>query len=167
MEKIILNEIEILGSVEPAENEEEFTLSFEIQGANNFHLFSNLLNNEDFDIIVPSLNHEFKAKKISSSSSYQSPLNQYTEVRFSVTYKEYSEDEKPEWNGLLGTTQTAIGNWARTRALSELLVEKGIISMEEYENKINIIIDRDFEEMREYIFEGKTKAEKEIEEKVK
>lgn len=166
MEKVILDQIEVFGTVEPGENEEEFTLSFEVQGANNFHLFSNLLNNEVFDIIVPSLNHEFKAKRLSSSSSYQSPLNQYTEVCFSVTYKEYNEDEKPEWNGLLGTTQTAIGNWARTRAISELLVEKGIITMEEYEHKIGKIIDRDLEEMREFIFEGKAKSEKKIEEKV-
>ena len=61
-----------------------------------------------------------------------------------------------EWNVFTGLFHTATGNRARTRAISELLIEKGIISMEEY-NKLNEVAKRDFEEMKRFINEGEGK----------
>jgi len=160
MEKIWLNEIELWGEVVPEEGEENaFRLSFGVKGANNYHLFSNLLKESTFDIKVPSLGHDFKAKRLYHSASYRDPLNHDTEIQFSLVYKEYvpEEEQEGEWNVFSGLFHTAINNWSRTRALAELLEEKGIIKRSEYEDRIKLIGERDFEEMKKFILNGESK----------
>lgn len=159
MEKISINKVEVLGSVAPKEEEGQFELRFEVEGENNYRLFNHLLNQNTLDIKVPSLEHDFKAKKVSLSSAYRGHLSADTRATFYFSYEQYSEpeEEEKEWSPLGGITATAINNWARTRALASFLIEKEYFSHEEYEERIKQIKEADLEEMRSFIFEGKVK----------
>lgn len=164
MEKILINKVEVLGSVAPKKEKGQFELRFEVEGENNYRLFNHLLNQNTLDIKVPSLEHDFKAKKVSLSSAYRGHLSADTRATFYFSYEQYSEleekekeEEEKEWSPLGGITATAINNWARTRALASFLIEKEYFSHEEYEERIKQIKEADLEEMRAFIFEGKVK----------
>lgn len=161
--QIFINKVEVHGEV--TQEGEEFYLSFNVHGANNYHLFSNLIKEDIFDIKVPQMDQEFKAKRINHSSSYRNSLEENTLINFCITYKEHiqEEEEKKEWNPLVGVGQTAINNWIRTRALSELLEEKGIITRKEYDDKLKEIGKRDFEDMKAFIGTGEYPKKEEVE----
>ena len=88
MEAIKLNQYEVFGTVEPAANKGEFTLKFVVKGAQNFHFINGILADKSFDIMVPSLGHEFKAKAVSHLSSYTNPLHENSIIEFDVTYRQ-------------------------------------------------------------------------------
>ncbi|WP_188405506.1 DUF3219 family protein [Thalassobacillus devorans] len=122
-------------------------VEFMVRGENEFHLFSNLLRENTFDIKVPEFDMDYKAKILSSSSSYNDQLTGDTPVRFSVELQEYDEENDSNWNATTATGVIGVQNWARTRALAELLQEKGILTKQEYDEKIRQVLDRDKEEM--------------------
>jgi hypothetical protein len=128
---------------------------FTVIGENNYHLVNKLLNSGNvFNFEVPESAVELKVKKGTSSSSYKELLNERTIVNFSIELKEINPDEIPEWTVLTGTYQASMMNWIRTRAISELLKDKGIITIEEYEERIIHIRERDWDSMSEFLITG-------------
>lgn len=155
MEEVIINDVLIHGEIEENENG-EFILSFNVEGENNYHLHSLLFTKDSFDIEFPHLNKSFNARIVSYSTSNSESLNDNSIVNFRVTFKEFIEgdNEESEWNDFDGIAQTTITNWVRVRALFELLEEKGILTKNEIDNKINEVGERDFEDMLQFIKTG-------------
>jgi hypothetical protein len=151
---IFINDVEIDGELEELnKSDNHFNFYFKVVGVNNYHLYSNLLNSDKLKVSIPALELEFDAKKGPNSSSYRDPLNDDTEVDFSVEFKQSTEEETG-WDLNTGLVSTAISNWARTRALAKALKDKGILSSEEYEQYIDDILASDREDMTEWILKG-------------
>ena len=106
----------------------------------------------------------FKAKTESSSWKYTGNiLDDTTPIIYSIEILELDKDLPEEHNALLSVVETSIMNWIRTRSISELLIEKGIISEQEYIEKINKVIERDFDNLKNVIAYGKPEPEENIE----
>lgn len=160
MTRIIVNGVSIEGNVEILdENKKHFTVDFSVRGESQYNLYTILFKERELDVKIPDLDYEFKATRVNSSSSYQNELNESTEVHLTFELKEYNEEEDNGWTIFNGYFSGIINNWSRTRALAELLEEKGIVSIEEYIDKIELVRERDFDEMREFIVNGKSKEE--------
>lgn len=123
---------------------------------------SNLIAQTDspFDII---LDNEIKlrVKKANSSWSYKNDVDETTKIPITLELVEL-DPELPEDHDIKNMLNAeVILNWIRTRATSELLVEKGIISKEEYEEKLKDLIERDGKNLAYYIAYGKPEPAKE------
>lgn len=90
---------------------------------------------------------KFTGAVSSSSSSYTGNLEEKTKVILRYTIVEYKEASIGQQDQLLGELMVlGMKNWARTRAISELLIEKKVITAEQYESKIEEVFKRDKEE---------------------
>lgn len=107
-----------------------------------------------FEVKIPEADI-FRAKVENSSWSYSGgTLNDETLIRYSLSLQEVDSD-LPEAHNVVGELAlTVMFNWIRTRAISELLVEKGIIEKQEYVDKIKEIADRDLDNIRSQILYG-------------
>lgn len=121
-------------------------------GENNYNLYSALLNENTVKVNLPDYNVDYEAEISNFTRSYVSPLDEHTIANFSFNLSEKTDEF--EWTMYHGLVQTAISNWARTRALAKILVDKNLITTEEYEKLITEIYESDFEEMRNFIFKG-------------
>lgn len=74
---------------------------------------------------------------------------------YSIEVEELDKDLPEEWSYFTASHEANVMNWIRMRALSSLLIEKGIITFEEYENKIKELNQKDFEGLSNYILYGK------------
>ena len=129
-------------------------------GEEQIDLLSSMLKGL-FDFEIPEKNIAIKAKQVNLSYSYQDSLSNDTAVRFKVIIKQYDEAEEDSssgWDALgkqIGRMiSETICNWIRTRSISELLVEKGIITQEEYEDKLRTLMARDYEDMKNFLLDG-------------
>lgn len=125
----------------------------DIIGNHNQEVLSATLDNT-FEIRI-SESVKFKAKKENSTWSYNGQeLNNATPINYYIVVVELDKDLPEDHNALVTMGSTVIMNWIRTRAISELLVEKGIITNQEYEDKINKLADRDFDNLKNFISYG-------------
>jgi hypothetical protein len=163
MKEILINDVivrafDITDEVLPNEfknNKEERTLkfSFQVEGEQNYRLFSNLLKDKQLKIISEELGINQILQKKNSISRYTGQLNQYTEVTFDVELIETNDrdltDKELMARGLIET----IFNKVKTRVLADLLIEKGIITEEEYEEKLFIKSDEYIEKFKNEILD--------------
>jgi len=77
--------------------------------------------------------------------------------------EELDKDLPDDWNAFYALAGTTVDNWIRTRALSELLEEKGVSNLEEYEKKIELIQKRDRQKLVDWITHGKNEKKDKIE----
>lgn len=163
-----INEIEIDANIDEQLEEDEqsgkkfikYQLEFTARGKNNYAFISELLNKDEVHLIVEEKGINFQAKRISHSSSYRNTLEDNTNVNFGVSYREKIEADETDDNELSvlgGISRNSVINWGRTRALAELLEEKGIITKAEYAEKVEIVLERDWDEMTEFIMNGAKK----------
>lgn len=143
----------IVENLESLEEKTSIRFEFYVIGESNYNLYNNLLKSGPATLEIPSENLKLNMKRDQLSSSYKDLMDENTKVSFSVTYVE--ADETNEWDQNTGLFITNLMNWARTRALSEILIENGLITKEAYDEKIADVLTRDKEEMLNFISTGK------------
>jgi len=133
------------------------TIKFWVRGKTSKELHDALLKQDILDVEIPESGEKFKARRRTSIHSYQNDLDEDTVVTFTVDLKvlKEGEDEEQKWDLFTGLFVTAISNWARTRALAKLLEDRGIITEKEYRETVKEIYDRDYDEMKDFILDGK------------
>lgn len=153
LNKIIVNDERIeLNHYEEvhAENGElkGLTFSFKVQGKNLFSEMKALFK-ETNKIVIPKTKTEFLAKVKSSSFQYQGNNNEITDatlVDMEYTLSVIDEDEEDESNlndwSSKATAHTIISR-LNASALIELLIEKEIITEEEFDEKLELVTERD------------------------
>lgn len=136
----------------------ELSFKFDAQGVREYELIKNLLGKKELSARFNN-NEEFNTKV--SSWSYQSPPDGEEDivVTFSVTLKEVDPDYT-EWDLDKGLFLNSVMNWARTRALFEILEEKGYTTKQDYDERIKTIQQRDWDEMTGQIIDGPNYKEK-------
>lgn len=155
MESIWINELEISSAKVASVDTEQFKAEFTVVGKNNLHLFSQFFQQSPLHLRVPSLGQDTDIKIVSHSSSYTEPLDDQTAIHFAFIYEPAANDAADdEWNAYVGTALVASQNWAKLRALAELLEERGILTQDEFQAQANHIFERDKEEMSTYITQG-------------
>lgn len=156
-EMIVINDVTIDSQIHIEQinaESNEYKVEFEVLGKNNFKLYSAILKEEIVQVEIPEFEQKFEGKINNLTSSYREILDEETIVAISFVVKEKTDKDK-EWNVFDGLFQTAVANWARTRAISKILIKNNLTTQEEYENLISEILESDFEEMKEFIFKGK------------
>lgn len=161
--EIIINEISInvtnytseVTNNKPTGNTlQTIKFSTNIKGLSNHEKLVKLLE-APITFKIPSDNLEFRAKGKIGNWYYQNSLDENTIIKHDIEITELDQDLPEEWNALGAMYSNNIMNWIRTRALAELLIEKGILTMEEYDNKIKVVSDRDYENMDNLLMYGK------------
>lgn len=155
METIWINEVEVSATVDRIE-ENLFRVAFRVTGKNDLHLLSQLLNQSPLHIRVPSLNQDTNIRVTCHRSSYTDSLNDRTPVDFTLDYKTITAETvaADDWNIFIGTAFVAQQNWAKLRALVELLEERGIFAPGEFDARANHVYERDMDEMSKFLSEG-------------
>lgn len=157
-QEIIINGFSLIGDLKlknrinekTKNNINHITFEAEILGYREFNNYSNAIEHNELNIEIPSENIKFKGRKNGYSSSYTDLENKEQILyHIKINIDEIDKDEVQSSSGdnffvNMGINTTR--NWARTRALSELLIEKGLFTKEEYEEKIDFVWDRDREE---------------------
>jgi hypothetical protein len=96
--------------------------------------------------------------RASGSQSYSytgsNGLLEDTIITASVTIEELDKDLPEDHSFFAALGEVAIMNWVRTRALSSLMIKKGIFTNDEYITEITEIRERDFENLRKLISYG-------------
>jgi hypothetical protein len=114
-----------------------------------------ILTKEAFSFEVPSDSIAIRAAKKNAKWSYSGDnLDEESMIEFHIDILELDKDLPEGWNMFGGMLEGITMNWIRTRALADLLAEKGIISRAEYEEHIHGIVDKDFEKLRRYLMYG-------------
>lgn len=126
-----------------------------IIGLSTKETIEKIINKCTFYFHVPDEIDVIKVKKENETWSYTGTvLDENTTITYKIELVEHDKDLPEDWNMLAMQHHTNIMNWIRTRALSELLIEKGLITMPEYEAKINLVSERDFDNLHNYIVYG-------------
>lgn len=109
----------------------------------------------NYTIAIPDEDIEFNAKTVKSMWSYNAQvLTDTTPIDYSIEAIELDKD-LPEDHNLMGQiTSAVIMNWIRTRAISELLIKKGVFSEQEYEDILSKVAERDFDNLKNLITHG-------------
>lgn len=116
---------------------------------------------DSFVLKIPSQNIEIKSKAKNNSWSYQGiNLDENTSIKYNIEVEEIDKDLPENWNALISFAGTVVDNWIRTRALAEILEEKGISKKDEYEEKIKSIQERDHKRLVEWLCYGKNEKKK-------
>jgi len=172
VEKVLFNDYEIEAGIldikdktnEPTGNIlKQIELECEIIGKTKRGEIGGILKNV-FVLKIPSQNIEIKAKSKTNSWSYQGyNLDENTSIKYNMEIEELDKDLPDDWNAFYALAGTTVDNWIRTRALSELLEEKGVSNLEEYEKKIELIQKRDRQKLVDWITHGKNEKKDKIE----
>lgn len=134
-----------------------FKFSIRVQGIAKKDQLEEVLNKNSFTFKVPDAAEplEFKAKKTNFIWSYtETPLTDDTVITANIEIAELDKDLPENHNVLVEVGSTAVANWLRTRAISSLLIKKGIITQEEYEQELKEVWDRDAENLNKLIAYG-------------
>jgi len=163
-EKILLNDYEIEANIldtrdktnEPTGNIlKQIELECEIIGKTKRSQLGDILK-DSFVLKIPSQDIEIKSKAKNNSWSYQGiNLDEDTSIKYTIEVEEIDKDLPENWNALISFAGTVVDNWIRTRALMEILEEKGISKKDEYEEKIKLINERDHDRLVEWLCYGK------------
>ncbi|NGP59897.1 hypothetical protein FLT15_16455 [Paenibacillus thiaminolyticus] len=156
--QIIINDVTVevdsyVESKEMNDNTNKELTKFEVEFHSNTDRddILNLLDSESIILSVPEEGKVFNVKK--TYSSYSSIVGK-PQTNYTVCFKEIDPDDNtPEtYAELLGrfmplTFSLIAENWIRTRAIAELLQEKGICTKEEYTEKLDSVFKRDYKEI--------------------
>lgn len=151
MNTIVINDVKIdIYNYEEIQTEnvelKEFSFAFKVQGKNMYYMMGNLFKEKN-KVFIPETKTEFVAKVKSSSSQYQgNEMTDATIVNMYYTLSIINEDEEGDLssNDLLNkTTVFTILNRLDNKALIELLIEKEIITAEEFDEKLKFVTERD------------------------
>lgn len=147
----------------PTGNElKTFEVTFRISGKAQQEKVADILSKPKISFAYPFDEAEYFVKAKNNSWGYSgSELNETTLITYTAKLEELDKDLPEDWDYKTAFQLETIFNWARTRALHELLVEKGIITTEEYVGKIKQVQERDAQEMSNYLFFGKKGDKKE------
>ena len=114
-----------------------------------------ILSKESFVFEIPSESIRIRANKKSARWSFSGDVvNENTLIDYQIEIQELDKDLPEGWNLFGGMLESITMNWIRTRAMADLLFEKGVITRAEYDDKIHYIVDKDFENLRRYIMYG-------------
>jgi hypothetical protein len=98
---------------------------------------------------------EFKAEKENRIFSYNgNGENDYTEYNYEIILIELDKDLPEEWNTMAAIYEQVIMNWIRTRAISSLLIDKGIFTEDEYLKRLDELGKKDFDNLRKLLAYG-------------
>ncbi|CAI8877737.1 DUF4265 domain-containing protein [Brevibacillus sp. IT-7CA2] len=150
--KIEVDEYEVVPVVDEKTGKELKTIEivFRKNTEQEREIFINLLNQNKFSFEVPEQNLVLDVTRSNLSYRYTDKSDYTT---FTVSFKEIDPEnienvpESPYLFIFKGLIDVAIGNWLRTRAISELLQEKGIITKEEYDNQLSVVFERDHDKL--------------------
>lgn len=127
------------------EDGKKVTLEHIAYGERNSLLISNIFSSKE--ILIEVNEEKFDGEISSSSKSYTGDLNDETEVKLRYTIVEAKEKPLSETDKIfVKLVNIGISNWARTRAISELLIDKEIFTEEQYISKIEEVRKRDMDE---------------------
>ncbi len=174
-QELIINGYSIIGnidfeiSINESTKKELKTVKYigEIIGEKEFNNYSNAIAQHEINVKIPNKNIEFVAQKNGYSSSYTDKINKQDiiyKVQINLVEIDKTQPQNTGFEIFGNMAHSICMNWARTRALSELLIEKGLFTFEEYESKIRNVYDRDNEEFRKTLLHGlleNTKDDKE------
>jgi hypothetical protein len=114
-----------------------------------------ILTKEAFTFEIPEDSILTRAAKKNARWSYSGEtLDEESLIEFHLDILELDKDLPEGWNMFGGMLEGITMNWIRTRALADLLADKGVISRAEYEDHIHAVVDRDFEKLRRYLMYG-------------
>ncbi|MFD0825839.1 hypothetical protein ACT8ZR_09190 [Neobacillus sp. M.A.Huq-85] len=134
------------------ENEgKELRFSFVVTGENEFNLYKNLLNNENFEITIINTEETLKVRKTSYSYNFPHEIYDDTEITIHVTLREENED-KQEPNLFANIAIESISARTRINAIIQLLIEKEMITMDEYTKKFDEIHEINKEKYKDDLF---------------
>jgi len=171
MQEIKINDLTVfVNSIEQEEVESQpthnklrqFSFKFDITGKEFEDKLEEALA-EIFEFKIMPDGIEFKAEKNNYSWSFSEELNNNTIIHCDLSIIEHDKDLPEDWNVIVSIRDNIITNWVRTRALSEILIEKGLTTPKEYEDKILKINKRDYEEMYNMLVHGLFKKEEDAE----
>lgn len=128
------------------EDGKEVKIEHTVYGERNYLLVKHAFSTKELDVEVDG--DKFRGTISSSVSTQVGKLDEETEVKMRYTIVEYKETPTSSKTDELLAELMHLGimNWARTRAISELLIGNGIITKEQYETKIREVSKRDNEE---------------------
>ncbi|WP_242315742.1 hypothetical protein [Bacillus cereus group sp. BfR-BA-01355] len=151
MNTIVVNDVKIdIYNYEEIQTEnvelKEFSFAFKVQGKNIYYMMKNLFKEKN-KVFIPETKTEFVAKVKTSSSQYKGDeMTDATIVNMYYTLSIINEDEEDDLSSddmLNKTTVFTILNRLDNTALIELLIEKEIITAEEFDKKIKFVTERD------------------------
>ena len=129
-------------------------LKGEIRGKTTYNEFKELIKQKPLNVKISDDNINISCKYENESYSYTDTENEYTIYKYAFDFLELDKDLPEEWNMNVGFTTTAVMNWIRIRALSNLLIEKGIITLNEYENEIHKLAETDYDSLVKSVLYG-------------
>jgi hypothetical protein len=139
------------------EDKEERTIqfSFDVIGQQNFHLFTNFIKNSEMIFKCDELNIDDTFSKKNFMSTYSGALDDFTEVTFKLelTEIETSELNEEQESPFVKMARGILDNRTRVRTILDLLIEKGLITHDEYIEKFDILKDEKFEEFKKELIE--------------
>jgi hypothetical protein len=137
----------------------ELSFKIETQGIKEYQLAKNLFGMKEITVGFSDNDSEIKTKV--SSWSYQSPPDGVEDitVTFNVTLKEVDPDAS-DWELNTGLSFFAIQSMLKVDTLRELLIDKGIFTLEEVKEKFDSVKDRDYQKRMNLLFTGDENNEK-------
>lgn len=132
-----------------------FTFTANIKGDDTREKLKALLKYPFTFKILDDSSTELRAKGNLGNWSYSNKLDDNTVIKQDFEVNELDKDLPEDWNFLASQFENEVMNWIRTRALAELLIDKGIITYAEYEGKIKTVAERDFDNLRDLLLYGK------------
>ncbi|MED3513090.1 MULTISPECIES: hypothetical protein [Bacillus] len=153
--KITINGVEIYCKAEYIEGRDNhLSIQFITHGGNEYHLYSSLFSNDKLDVVTP--RGSFVAKVESSTTNYQGELDRNTTVSYSIVLKEAeaNSNENLKANSII----LSITNKLDNVALVQLLVEKELIDMDEFESKLEQVKQKELPKIQELLL-GDLEAE--------
>lgn len=146
MNTIVINDVSInIEGYEEVNNEngeiKELSFGFSVNGRNEYYLMKKLFS-EKIKVFLPEKEMEIYTRIVTSSSQYKDELTDNTPVNFRYTLSTVDENES---NDTLQerTIKQLFEAQLKIRTLSDLLIEKEIVTKEELESKFQCVIQRD------------------------
>lgn len=133
-----------------------------VTGKSNQDKLEEVLSKKIFNVKIEEENIEIRAKLINKNYSYKydsSKVNEENRIyKYDIIIKEIDKDLPDNWNSIAVIKDTVIMNWIRTRAIGNLLIEKGLFTEKEYIDKIEELTKKDFDNLKKYIAYGITET---------
>lgn len=147
--KITINGVEINCEAEYIDGRDNhLSIQFLTHGENEYHLYSSLFSNNKLDVVTP--RGSFVAKLESSTTNYQGELDRNTAVSFSIVLKEAEANSNENWQA--NSVVLSITNKLDIVTLVQLLVEKELIDLDEFNSRLEQVNQKEFSKIQKIIF---------------
>ncbi|MGR9527596.1 hypothetical protein ACSS31_28455 (plasmid) [Priestia megaterium] len=153
-------EEQVVKNEETSEDLKEISFTFSVIGESQNNLYQAFFEASKYEVFVPDSNETFNAKKGTLSFGYTgNGISQDTEVNFSVKLNQVSEIEPKSSMSdmeriLMNLSEESLLARARFKTLLDLLIEKDVLSAEDYEEKFDKDLKENIDKFHKQLFEG-------------